>query len=286
VDSLTIGRELRARRTAAGRTVASVAADAGLSVPYIANLENGRGNPTTTALSRLAEALGMRLAVTLVPGDAVPAPTPAPAVPPSLVRLGRTARFRQAAAVMSAALERDAGEFSGELVAALALLGQAMSRELAEADWWRLLDALLLIAAHPAASLPLASGPGGGRGQDRRAVRNRRHPRERRHLMRVGGAGNGYPQSRLEVNADARADVLDGLQARDALEMNVDLVPRTTVGHISEHKVARDGKGWVESRFAHGFSLAAGKPGSGKAGGAGPARREFPAGRIPRCPSN
>jgi hypothetical protein len=27
-----------------------------------------------------------------------------------------------------------------------------MGRELAEADWWRLLDALLLIAAHPAAS--------------------------------------------------------------------------------------------------------------------------------------
>jgi transcriptional regulator with XRE-family HTH domain len=157
VDSLTIGRELRARRTAAGRTVASVAADAGLSVPYIANLENGRGNPTTTALTRLAEALGMRLAVTLVPGEAVPgeAPAPAPAVPASLVRLGRTARFRRSAAVMSAALERDAGEFSGELVAALALLGQAMGRELAEPDWWRLLDALLLIAAHPATSLPL-----------------------------------------------------------------------------------------------------------------------------------
>jgi transcriptional regulator with XRE-family HTH domain len=176
VDSLTIGRELRARRTAAGRTVASVAADAGLSVPYIANLENGRGNPTTTALSRLAEALGMRLAVTLVPGESVPgeaAPAPAPAVPASLVRLGRTARFRQAAAVMSAALERDAAEFSGELVAALALLGQAMGRELAEPDWWRLLDALLLIAAHPAASL-LASGPGGGRergGCNRSALR-------------------------------------------------------------------------------------------------------------------
>jgi transcriptional regulator with XRE-family HTH domain len=155
VDSLTIGRELRARRTAAGRTVASVAADAGLSVPYIANLENGRGNPTTAALTRLAEALGMRLAVTLVPdgaGEAVPAPTLAPAVPASLVRLGRTARFRQAAAAMAAALERDAAEFSGELVAALALLGQAIGRELAEADWWRLLDALLLIAAHPAAS--------------------------------------------------------------------------------------------------------------------------------------
>jgi transcriptional regulator with XRE-family HTH domain len=154
VDSLTIGRELRARRTAAGRTVASVAADAGLSVPYIANLENGRGNPTTTTLTRLAEALGMRLAVTLVPDeqDRLCEPPAPPTVPASLVRLGRTARFRQAAAVMSAVLERDAGEFSGELVTALALLGQAMGRELAEPDWWRLLDALLLIAAHPAAS--------------------------------------------------------------------------------------------------------------------------------------
>ena len=69
MEQSEIGRQLRARRTAAGRTVASVAADAGLSVPYIANLENGRGNPTTTALNRLAGALGMRLVVTLVPGS-------------------------------------------------------------------------------------------------------------------------------------------------------------------------------------------------------------------------
>ena len=69
MDHPAIGRELRARRTAAGRTVASVAADAGLSVPYVANLENGRGNPTVTALTRLAAALGMRLVVTLVPGE-------------------------------------------------------------------------------------------------------------------------------------------------------------------------------------------------------------------------
>ena len=69
MDQSEIGRQLRARRTAAGRTVASVAADAGLSVPYIANLENGRGNPTTAALTRLAGALGLRLVVTLAPGE-------------------------------------------------------------------------------------------------------------------------------------------------------------------------------------------------------------------------
>jgi hypothetical protein len=31
-----------------------------------------------------------------------------------------------------------------------------MGRDLGEADWWRLLDALLLIAAHPSA--PVAKG--------------------------------------------------------------------------------------------------------------------------------
>ena len=147
-----IGRELRARRTAAGRTVASVAADAGLSVPYIANLENGRGNPTTTALTRLAEALGMQLVVTLGPaGESRQAAAgPPPVVPASLVRLGRTARFRQALQAIATAQDLDADESSRDLVAALAALAQALGRDLAEADWWRLLDALLLIATHPA----------------------------------------------------------------------------------------------------------------------------------------
>jgi transcriptional regulator with XRE-family HTH domain len=133
----------------ASRTVASVAADAGLSVPYIANLENGRGNPTVAALTRLAEALDLRLAVTLGPGeDSGPV---AAGIPPSLVRLGRTARFRQAVTVVAGALGVEAGELSVRLVAALAGLADAMGRELAEADWWRVLDAIVLVAAHPAA---------------------------------------------------------------------------------------------------------------------------------------
>ena len=152
VEDSAIGRQLRARRTAAGRTVASVATDAGLSVPYIANLENGRGNPTTAALRRLAEALDLRLVVTLAPEDDGAA---APAeIPGSLVRLGRTRRFRQTVTAMAAALDRDADELAAQLVAALAAFGQTMGRELAEADWWRLLDALLLIAAHPSAPAP------------------------------------------------------------------------------------------------------------------------------------
>jgi len=154
VEQSAIGHQLRARRTAAGRTVASVAADAGLSVPYIANLENGRGNPTITALTRLAEALDMKLEVTLVPGEeSRQAHTSASQeIPASLVRLGRTARFRQTVTTIAAALGLDAGECSAQLVAALAMLARVMGRELTEPDWWRLLDALLLVAAHPVAS--------------------------------------------------------------------------------------------------------------------------------------
>jgi transcriptional regulator with XRE-family HTH domain len=55
-------------RAAAGRTIASVAVQAGLSVPYVANLENGRGNPTLSALTRLARALGTTLRMELCAG--------------------------------------------------------------------------------------------------------------------------------------------------------------------------------------------------------------------------
>lgn len=153
MEHAAIGRQLRARRTAAGRTVASVAADAGLSVPYIANLENGRGNPTATALTRLADALGMRLVITLEPDEESQraGETAPPEIPASLVRLGRTARFRQAVTAIATAIDVDAEEFSARLVTTLAALAHTIGRDPAEPDWWRVLDALLLISAHPAA---------------------------------------------------------------------------------------------------------------------------------------
>jgi transcriptional regulator with XRE-family HTH domain len=146
-----LGHQLRTLRTAAGRTVASVAQDAGLSVPYIANLENGRGNPTLDALSRLATALGMKLAVSLVPaGDGVPVAAEAMAeLPGSLVRVRRTAEFRRATEAMAQALGREPGDFSTRLTGAMAALAAAMGTEPSEADWWRLVDALLLLVAHP-----------------------------------------------------------------------------------------------------------------------------------------
>lgn len=174
MEPVAIGRELRARRTSAGRTVASVAADAGLSVPYIANLENGRGNPTIAALTRFAGALGLRLEISLAASEQGSAAGEAtssgsgvasgegttaraavqPGVPVSLVRLGRTARFRQAMTASAAALSTDASDFSRQVVLALAMLAQALGRDLTEGDWWRLLDAVLLVAVHPGSGPP------------------------------------------------------------------------------------------------------------------------------------
>jgi hypothetical protein len=113
-------------------------------------------------LTRLAEALGMQLAVTLVPGEeSQRARAPgSPEIPASLVRLGRTPRFRRAVKVIATTLDLEAEEFSLQLVAALAMLAHTMGKDLAEADWWRLLDALLLIAAHPAVPQGREPDPG------------------------------------------------------------------------------------------------------------------------------
>jgi hypothetical protein len=72
-------------------------------------------------------------------------------VPASLVRLGRTARFRRVVTAIATALDLDTDHFCARLVTSLAALAHTMGNGLAEPDWWRILDALLLIAAHPAA---------------------------------------------------------------------------------------------------------------------------------------
>src|SRR5262249_29042839 len=126
-----IGRQLRARRTAAGRTIASVAADAGLSVPYIANLENGRGNPTLSAVSNLAEALGTRLVVGLAEDD-----QPARArLPDSLVQFARGDRFRAEAARLAAKRREPETATRGRLLDAMTAMASLTEQSLTELDW-------------------------------------------------------------------------------------------------------------------------------------------------------
>ena len=139
-----LGHQLRAVRAASGRTVASVAADAGLSVPYIANLENGRGNPTMGAVGRLATALGSELTVSLAGTT-----TPAPSAPQSLVRFARTSRFRYHNTQLAATLGVPPDELSQRIVTALAGFADTVGIDPGEAGWNRLMDALVLIVQHP-----------------------------------------------------------------------------------------------------------------------------------------
>jgi transcriptional regulator with XRE-family HTH domain len=147
-----LGHQLRAMRAASGRTVASVAAGAGLSVPYIANLENGRGNPTMGAVDRLAAALGSELTVSLTGTTG-----PAPSAPQSLVRFARTGRFRHDNTQLAATLGVPPDELSQRIVTALAGFADAVGIDPGDAGWGRLMDALMLIVQHPIPS---------GRGQE------------------------------------------------------------------------------------------------------------------------
>lgn len=133
---MELGDVLRDRRKAAGRTIASVAVDAGLSVPYIANLENGRGNPTLAALDRLATALGARLEVRI--DDEEPAP------PPSGAAELLAASDRAEKVVTAVASGRSRAATRRQLVATLDSLALLLGRPPTAADLNRLLDLLQL----------------------------------------------------------------------------------------------------------------------------------------------
>ncbi|GIE92894.1 helix-turn-helix domain-containing protein [Paractinoplanes rishiriensis] len=141
-----IGQRLRSLRAARGRTVAAVATEAGLSVPYVANLENGRGNPTLDALNRIANALGVQARVEFVTGASAEVRTPVPA---TLVRLGRSTRFRRDIALIAEANGADPATLAARVLDVLAGLAAITGRELTEPDWHRLLDALILVTLHP-----------------------------------------------------------------------------------------------------------------------------------------
>jgi len=71
------------------------------------------------------------------------------AMPASLVRLGRSRRFRRDAELIARAVSADPAEMSVRLIAALAGLATALGTDPGEAGWQRILDALLLIALYP-----------------------------------------------------------------------------------------------------------------------------------------
>jgi transcriptional regulator with XRE-family HTH domain len=135
---LELGRRLRARRAAQERTLASVAVEAGLSVPYVANLESGRGNPTLGTLHGLARALDVPLAELLREEAAQPSPA-------SLVEFTAGPRFGREARRLAREEGADASWVRAQLLAAMLAMAAELPRRLDELDWHRVLDLIVLL---------------------------------------------------------------------------------------------------------------------------------------------
>jgi transcriptional regulator with XRE-family HTH domain len=56
-----VGHELREERSRQERTLADVSRDAGVSVPYLSEVERGLKEPSSEVLGAVAGALGLRL---------------------------------------------------------------------------------------------------------------------------------------------------------------------------------------------------------------------------------
>jgi transcriptional regulator with XRE-family HTH domain len=56
-----LGHELREERRTAGRTLADVAEQAGVSTQYLSEVERGRKEPSSEVIGAVAGALGLRL---------------------------------------------------------------------------------------------------------------------------------------------------------------------------------------------------------------------------------
>lgn len=148
-DIRELGARLRARRTALGLTLAQVADESGLSLPYVSNLERGRGNPTLEALRSVARALQQSVSDILgdleAQGSYDLTELVLAEVPPSLQAFGRTDRFRDVVDRLSDVQDVPTDEMRKRLMVGMASAPRRSSGEPTEEDWRRLLDAYSLI---------------------------------------------------------------------------------------------------------------------------------------------
>ncbi len=144
----TLGDRLRARRTGLGMTLAEVAEKAGLSIPYVSNLERGRGNPTIDALRAIAVALDVSVSDLLggaSEGGLDPLEVVLAEAPNSLGSFSRSERF----IALLERLSTDQGvpqeDMRRRLLIGMASAPRRSAGEPTEEDWRRLLDVYSLI---------------------------------------------------------------------------------------------------------------------------------------------
>ena len=140
---------VRTRRLELGLTLAKVAERAGLSLPYVANLERGRGNPTVDALRKLAAALEMPVSALLAGADEGKPVDPTDLVlasmPRSLLMFSRTERFSAEIQRLARDQDRSVDDIRRQILVGMASAPRRSQGEPTETDWQRLLDTYILI---------------------------------------------------------------------------------------------------------------------------------------------
>ena len=129
-------------------TLAQVAEESGVSLPYVSNLERGRGNPTIEALRSIAAALQQPVA-DFLGGESEDGFDSAEFVlaeaPNSLRWFTRTVRFKEAVQRLASKQGIPAAEMGRLLMIGMASAPRRSAGEPTEEDWRRLLDAYSLI---------------------------------------------------------------------------------------------------------------------------------------------
>jgi transcriptional regulator with XRE-family HTH domain len=145
-ENETIGQRLRARRVELGWTLAEVAGKSGLSLPYVSNLERGRGNPTLDALTALARALDIPLSLLVGDDDASePLDVTLASAPKSLLSFARSPEFAETVRRLAERQGAPVESMRQRLLAGMVSSPRRSSGEPTEDDWRRLLDAYSLI---------------------------------------------------------------------------------------------------------------------------------------------
>ncbi len=144
-----LGDRIRARRVALGLTLAHVADAASLSIPYVSNLERGRGNPTIDALRAIARALNISVA-DLVGEDVTDGNLDVEELvlaeaPRSLTAFSRSPRFESVLKRSADHLGVPVDEMRSRLLIGMASAPRRSVGEPTEEDWRRLLDVYSLI---------------------------------------------------------------------------------------------------------------------------------------------
>lgn len=140
-----IGLRIHSRRVELGLTLAEVADKSGLSLPYISNLERGRGNPTIEALRALAKALDIDLSSLLGDHEGDPLDLILAQIPKSLHSFSRTSTFSEAVAQFATSQDMTPQEMRQKILIGMASAPRRSQGEPTEEDWRRLLDAYSLI---------------------------------------------------------------------------------------------------------------------------------------------